>query len=447
MTAAKLASLPEASRQRFLDALTDAEAAALLYNWDFWARDNQLPPPGEWRVWVILAGRGWGKTKSGAEWIRAQVERHGKGNIALVGPTAGDVRDIMLEGESGLLQICPPWNRPRYQPSLRKVTWPNGAEAHLYSAEEPDRLRGPNHDAAWADELAAWMYLEETWDNLEFGLRSGEDPRVVVTTTPKPRAKLREILADPETRKTTGSTYENQANLAASFIRRLQRKYEGTRTGRQELYAELLEQAEGALWLRSWFEEEGFLVPEPPKLLRVVIAIDPQAGEENSESSAETGIVAAGLGIDRHGYALADLSGRYAPAEWARIACEARKTHQADRIVAEINNGGAMVGATIRTVEPNVPFKALHASRSKQARAEPVAALYEQKRIHHTHRFPRLEDQLCNWEPLSGQPSPDRLDALVWAFTELMLTGQHVTPTLPIVMKGGPRDALGNPVQ
>ncbi len=209
MTAAKLASLPEASRQRFLDALTDAEAAALLYNWDFWARDNQLPPPGEWRVWVILAGRGWGKTKSGAEWIRAQVERHGKGNIALVGPTAGDVRDIMLEGESGLLQICPPWNRPRYQPSLRKVTWPNGAEAHLYSAEEPDRLRGPNHDAAWADELAAWMYLEETWDNLEFGLRSGEDPRVVVTTTPKPRAKLREILADPETRKTTGSTYEN----------------------------------------------------------------------------------------------------------------------------------------------------------------------------------------------------------------------------------------------
>lgn len=425
--------LPAESRARFLGSLTEAEASALLFDWEFWARPEQLEPDDpDWRVWMMLAGRGFGKTRSGAEWVRDQITNHGRRNVALVGPTAADTRDVMVEGISGILAVSPPWAKPKYEPSNRKVTWPNGAECHLYSAEEPDRLRGPNHDGAWADELAAWKYIEETWDNLEFGLRVGDNPRVVVTTTPKPKAKLREILKDRDTRFVTGSTFANEANLAPSFIKRLKRKYEGTRTGRQELYAELLEEAEGSLWKRSWFEEPGFYVPAPPPMLRVVVAIDPQAGEADNEAAAETGIVVAGYGVDRKGYVLSDLSARLGPNDWARVACEARKLHKGDRIVAEINNGGAMVGATVRTVEKNVPFKAVSASRSKQARAEPISALYEQHRVHHCGPFPALEDQCCNWEPMSGAASPDRLDALVWALTDLMMTGDQINFVPPI---------------
>ena len=381
-------------------------------------------------MWVILAGRGFGKTRSGAEWLVDQHRNQGRQNTALIGSTAGDVRDLMLEGESGVMRIAPPWFRPTYKPSLRKLLWPGGSETHLYTAEEPERLRGPNHDAAWCDELAAWRYLDDTWDNLEMTLRASDDPRVVVTTTPKPRKMLREILNDPDTVVTGGSTYDNAMNLAARFISRIERRYGGTRTGRQELHAEILEEAEGALWNRAWFDDHRR--SEPPALRRVVVAIDPAASD--TETSDETGIIAAGAGTDERGYVLDDLSGRYSPDGWARRAIAAYDTLEANCIVAERNNGGQMVEFTIEATaramfaeglidSPIVPVKTVWASRGKYARAEPVSALYEQKRVSHVGSFPALEDQCCTWEPNAGHRSPDRLDALVWGMTDLMVDG------------------------
>ncbi|HJS32084.1 MAG TPA: terminase family protein [Alphaproteobacteria bacterium] len=416
--AAHVAALPEAERAAFLDGLSGEEAAALLYCWRFWARPEQIAPDHRpWETWLLLAGRGFGKTRTGAEWVRAEVENGRRRRLALVGPTARDVRKTMVEGDSGILAIAPPWFRPRFEPSKSRLTWPNGATADLYSAEEPERLRGPNHDGAWVDELAAWAYLDETWDNLELTLRGGEDPKRVVTTTPKPRKVLRDLLADPHTAVIRGSTYDNAPNLAPAFLKRLERKYEGTRTGRQELHAELLEEAEGALWSRARLEAAR--VAQAPAMKRVVVAIDPAVTSD--AGSDETGIVVAGLGSDDVAYVLADLSGRYGPDQWARRAVEAYRAHRADRIVAEVNNGGELVQHTIRTVDRDVAFKAVHASRGKRIRAEPVAALYEQDRVKHVGALELLEDQMTNWDPLGEARSPDRLDACVWALSELML--------------------------
>lgn len=305
-------------RREALLSLTDREAAQILYDWAFWARPEQLSPPGEWRVWLYLAGRGAGKTRSGAEWVRHQVESGQAWRIALVAPTSADARDVMVEGESGLLAISPPWNRPLYEPSKRRVTWPSGAIATLYSAEEPDRLRGPRHDAAWADELAAWR-CPEAWDMLLLGLRLGSDPRVCATTTPKPTALIRSLLAKPTTHVTRGSTYDNRANLAPAFFYSIVGQYEGTRLGRQELYAELLEDVEGTLWSRDLIDR--YRVQTPPELRRIVIAIDPAASA--GADSDEHGIIAAGLGVDGHGYILEDLSLCGTPDMWARKAIEA----------------------------------------------------------------------------------------------------------------------------
>lgn len=406
-----------------LASLTPQQAAAIYYDWRTWARPNQLPPEGDWRIWLLLAGRGFGKTRTGAEWVRAEVESGRRGRIALVAPTAADGRDVMVEGESGILAISPPWFRPLYEPSKRRLTWPNGAIATVYSADEPDRLRGPQHDGAWADELAAWQY-PEAWDMLMFGLRLGQDPRAVVTTTPKPVRLIKELLADKTVAVTRGSTYENAANLAPAFLRQIVAKYEGSRLGRQELYAEILEDVEGALWQRQRIDE--LRVARAPELLRVVVAVDPSASDD--DTSDEAGIIVAGVSRDGHGYVLADLSGRLSPDGWARRAVHAYKEWLADRIVAEVNNGGDMVEHTIRTVDPGVPIKKLHASRGKFTRAEPVAALYEQGKVHHVGYFPALEDQMCTWTP--GQPSPDRMDAMVWALTELMITGGQGTAWL-----------------
>jgi phage terminase large subunit-like protein len=418
--ASSLASLPEPLRNELVRSLTREQALKIKYDWPYRARPEQLPPPGDWRVWLLLAGRGFGKTRTGAEFVRARVGARTARRIALVAPTAADARDVMVEGESGLLAIAPPADRPLYEPSKRRLTWPNGAVATLFSADEPERLRGPQHDFAWCDELAAWRY-PDAWDMLMFGLRLGDDPRAVVTTTPRPTKLIRALLADPKVVTTRGATAENRANLAPAFLDQIVKRYQGTRLGRQELDAELLDDMPGGLWQRGIIEATR--TSTAPEFSRVVVAIDPAVSA--SEHADETGIIAAGRDSNGHGYVLADASGRYAPAEWARIAIAAYGARQADRIVAEINNGGDMVEATLRMIDPNVPFSAVRAARGKVARAEPVAALYEQGRIHHIGSFAQLEDQMCSFtsdfDRTTAGYSPDRVDALVWAFTELLV--------------------------
>jgi phage terminase large subunit-like protein len=405
--------LPAEERRTLLDELSDRQAADLLYDWRFWARPEQVPPDGDWRCWLVLAGRGFGKTRTAAEWVRAEVEAGRRGRFGLIARTAADVRDVIVEGESGILATARPDFRPRYEPSKRRLTWPNGAIATTYSADEPDLLRGPQHDALVADELAAWKY-PEAWDMAMLGLRLGANPRVVAATTPRPTKLIRELVDAPTTHVTRGSTYDNLDNLAPAFADQIIKRYEGTRIGRQELLAEILTDMPGALWTYAMFENRK----PPPDLARVVVAIDPAA--TSGEDSDETGIVVAGLGVDGRGYVLGDRSCRLSPDGWARRAVAAYDEWCADRVVAEVNNGGEMVEHTIRTVRKSIPYKQIHASRGKAVRAQPVAALYEQHRVTHCEVFEDLEAQLTGWTPESGT-SPDRLDALVWALTDLML--------------------------
>jgi phage terminase large subunit-like protein len=389
--------------------------------WRAKARPSQLPPEGGWNGWLLMAGRGFGKNFTGAGWVNECVETQLAGRIGLVAATAADARDVMVEGESGILNLAPSWNVPEYEPSKRRLTWKNGATATLFSAEESDRLRGPQFDLAWADELAAWPDPQTTWDMLQFGLRLGRHPRWLATTTPRPIKLLKALLAreGQDVVVTRGSTFENEANLAPTFIQALRIRYEGTRLGRQEINAELLSDTPGALWQLEWLDRDR--VSKAPDLRRIVVAIDPAVS--NNEGSDETGIVVAGIGGDKHTYVIEDLSGRYAPHEWAAKAIEAYRRHKADRILAEVNNGGAMVEATIRAVDHVVSYKSVHASRGKVVRAEPIAALYEQRKVHHVGGFPTLEDQLCaftsDFDRGRAGYSPDRVDALVWALTEL----------------------------
>lgn len=420
----RLNAAAQAEGVDWLDELDADFQRAVLYDWTVWARPAQLAPPGDWRVWLILAGRGFGKTRSGAEWVRQQVESGHARRIALVGATAADVRDTMIEGESGLLRAFPDEHRPRYEPSKRRVTFHNGAIATTYSADEPDRLRGPNHDLAWADEVAAWRY-PESWDQLMFGLRIGDRPRCVATTTPRPTKLIRTLVERADTTVTRGSTYDNAANLSPAFLDEMRQRYEGTRLGRQELEAELLLDADGALWTRDMLDKAR--TTNVPTLRRIVVAIDPAASANND--SDETGIVVAGVDDHGIGYVLEDRSMKGSPAEWASAAVTAHHVHKADRIVAEANQGGDMITHTLRTVDSSVPVKLVHASRGKRTRAEPVAALYEQDRVRHAGTFPELEDQLCTWT--ADGPSPDRLDALVWALTELMVNSRQPEAVVP----------------
>lgn len=447
-----LAQLPEEQIHEYVESLSMPERRVLFwdtFNWeDEFARDSQKFPEGEWSTWVINAGRGYGKTRTGAENVRRWAEKFPGCRIAVVARTASDVRDVMVEGESGILSVCPPWHMPRYEPSKRRITWPPDDRgvtsiATTFSADEPDLLRGPQFHYAWADELAAWRFLKDSWDNLQLGLRLGDDPRAIVTTTPKPIKMLRTLMADPTTIVTGGSTYENRANLAGAFFQNITRLYEGTSVGRQELYAQLLDQAEGSLWQRDDIDKHR--VDESPELARVVTAIDPAVSA--NEQSDETGIMVAGsLYVPQpagpplqHFYVLDDGSGRMRPRVWAQRALALLDRWVGDRIVGEVNNGGDMVGETLRTIDQDVPFRAVHASRGKQARAEPIAALYEQGRVHHVGLFEELEDQLCNWVPLSNQRSPDRLDALVWAITELQDTSVDLVESLgPSTQSDGP---------
>ena len=429
--AESIASLPAEKQAEIYQGLTEDDARLALYDWrGMWARGNQVLPAGDWRYWLLLAGRGFGKTRTGAETIREWSRKYPR--MHLVAPTAADARDVMIEGESGILSVCPSWERPVYEPSKRLIRFASGSVAYAFSADEPERLRGPQCCAFWADEVAAWRF-PEAWDNLLFGFRLGDDPRGVVTTTPKPIKIIKEILKDPHTVATRGSSYENRANLAPAFFDSIIRKYEGTRIGRQELLAEILEDVPGALWTRALIEAGriGTTDVRWNLLTRIVVAIDPAVTA--NEDSDETGIIVAALTPTSHVLIMDDLSCSETVLGWAKIAVAAYKSKGADRIVGEVNNGGDLVEANIRVVDPNVSFRAVRASRGKAVRAEPVSALYEQGRVHHVGCFPELEDQLCGWTPQSDEKSPDRLDALVWAVHELLIDQEEIMIQTPMV--------------
>lgn len=417
--------MSQSQRAAFLNGLSNDEARWLFNDWRFWARPEQLPPPGDWRVWLVMAGRGFGKTRTGAEWVRNQI-RHGFSLVNLIGATADDARDIMVEGESGILAICPREERPEYIASKRQLKWPNGAKSLIFTADEPERLRGKQHSKLWCDELASWRYQREAWDQAMFGLRLGLNPQAVVTTTPKPTKVIKDLLemkaTDGKYRVvvTGGSTYDNRANLAPAFVQEIVQRYEGTRLGKQEIYARLLEDVPGALWNRDLLEKTR--VGTLPALKRVCVAIDPAI--TLTEDSNETGIVAGGVGEDDHGYVFQDDSGKYSPEGWAARAIRAYHLHEADAIIAEVNNGGDLVRSAVMNIDKTVHYLAVRATRGKYTRAEPVAQLYEQGKIHHVGVFPDLEDQMCSWVP--GEKSPDRIDALVWLMTDVMNIGQQI---------------------
>ena len=383
--------------------------------WKAKARQNQITPDGDWLTWVILAGRGWGKTRTGAEDAAWAGMANPGWRIAVVAPTAADARDTCIEGDSGLLNVLPreavqTWNR-----SLGELILVNGTRYKTFSADEPERLRGPQHHRAWADELAAWRY-PEAWDQLMFGLRLGEHPQAVVTTTPKPTPLVKALVAAKTSHVTRGSTFDNAANLAASALAMLKQKYEGTRLGRQELDAEILGDLPGSLW--SLVTLDAYRLRESPTMGRIVVAVDPAVTA--TEASDEHGIIVAGLS-DQRGTVREDAGLSGSPPEWARRAVSLYRSWSADCIVIEVNQGGDMVAHTIRTIDPNVKIREVRASRGKHVRAEPIAALYEQGRAAHVGAFPELEAQMTQMTTsgFEGEGSPDRVDALVWAMTEL----------------------------
>jgi phage terminase large subunit-like protein len=414
----------------FLGGLSDNALASLPWLFDFWALPHQLPPEGDWKTWVIMGGRGAGKTRAGAEWVRALVEgatpeAPGRASrVALVSETFDQARDVMVFGDSGILACSPPDRRPLWEAGRRRLVWANGATAQVYSGHEPEALRGPQFDAAWVDELAKWKKAEDSWDMLQFALRLGEHPQQVVTTTPRNVAVLKRILGNASTVTTHAPTDANRAYLAESFLSEVEARYAGTRLGRQELEGLLLDDVEGALWATQTIER--CRVETAPRLSRIVVAVDPAV--TGGAGSDECGIVVAGVlaegpVTDWRAYVLEDATVRGGPLDWARAAIAAMERHGAERLVAEVNQGGDLVESVLRQVDPLVPFRALRAGRGKGLRAEPVAALYEQGRVHHLRGLGALEDQMCRMtlQGYDGKGSPDRLDALVWAVHELMI--------------------------
>ena len=424
LTAEDMAGLDAAHRAQLIRHTDDEDIQAVLADWGYWARDTQRPPPGDWRVWLLMAGRGFGKTWSGAEWVRGIAEADGGARIALVGATMAEGRAVMVEGDSGLLAIAPDGRRPLWEPSQRRLRWPGGAVARLFAASEPEGLRGPQHSHAWCDEIAKWPYGIATWDNLAMGLRLGARPRIVATTTPRPVPLVRMLAARDDVAVTGGRTEDNRKHLAADFLAAMEATYAGTRLGRQELGGELIAEAEGALWSRDLIER--CRVRQAPEAARVVIGVDPPAGA--GAASDACGIVVVALGGDGIGYVLEDASVQgLGPEGWARAVAAAAERHDADRVIAEANNGGAMVESVLRAASATLPVRLVHAARGKTARAEPVAVLYETGRVAHVGAFPALEDELAGLL-LDGRyvgpgRSPDRADALVWAVHALLLKG------------------------
>lgn len=412
---------------------------------EFWALPHQLPPLGEWRSWVVLGGRGAGKTRAGAEWVRRQVEgakpldRGVAGRVALLGETYDQVRDVMVQGDSGILGCSPPDRRPLWKASERKLIWPNGAEAQAFSAHDPDGLRGPQFDAAWADELAKWPDPEATWDMLQFALRLGQHPQCCVTTTPRNIPLLRKLLAAESTVSTHARTEANRANLAPSFLTEVRERYAGSRLAQQELDGVILTDLDGALWTGEMLEQAR-LAPVPP-LNRVIVAVDPAVS--SGPGADACGIIVAGAQLTGkpatwRAHVLEDCSVQgVGPLGWAQAAVAAFDRHGAERLVAEVNQGGQLVEELIRQVDPMVPYKGVHASRGKLARAEPIAALYEQGRVSHAAGLDGLEEQmaLMTLQGYQGQGSPDRVDALVWALHELMVAaaGEYRHPRIRVL--------------
>jgi len=398
-----------------LSSLTDKEIIFLPYDWEgIWARKKQLLPAGNWFVWLLMCGRGFGKTRTGSETIRIWKDQ--VPIIHLVGETAADARDVMIEGESGILSVSPDYDRPLYEPSKRRITWKNGAIANVFSAEDPEQLRGPHCYKAWADELAKWRY-PDAWDQLVLGAQLGENPQIIVTTTPRPTDLIKNLIEENDTHLTVGTTYENKANLSRKFLEKIIKRYEGTRLGDQELLAKILKDIEGALWDMAIIEKNR--VSKAPVMKRIVVAIDPATTAK--KSSDETGIAVCGLGVDNLGYVLEDISGRYTPNGWAKKAINAYYDWKADRIIGEVNNGGDMIENTLRGLDESISYKSVHATRGKIIRAEPIVAMYERGEIKHVGIHEGLETQMTTWNAAEGEKSPDRVDALVWAFTELKL--------------------------
>ena len=424
----------EATQKAFLASLTNEEIRGLPYLFDFWALPHQLPPEGDWKTWVILGGRGAGKTRAGAEWVRAEVEGAtpkapgAARRVALIGETYDQARDVMVLGESGILACSPPDRMPRWYSEKRKLVWPNGAEAQVFSASDPEALRGPQFDAAWVDELAKWPKAEEAWSMLQFGLRLGDHPRQVVTTTPRNVQVLKDILASPRSVSTHAATQANRANLAASFLEEVEDLYGGTALGRQELEGVLLEDVEGALWPREVVVQAQRTAPAKREALdRIVVAVDPPT--TSKASSDACGIVIAGVTFDgpRQNWRVTVLKDATveasSPTVWARRAVDLYHAYGADRIVAEVNQGGEMVETILRQVDETVAYAGVNARVGKHVRAEPVAALYEQGRVAHAKGLGALEDEMMQMgkDGYRGKGSPDRVDALVWAITELVL--------------------------
>lgn len=439
-----LASAEPQQVEEFLAGLGENALLALPWLFEFWAMPHQLPPEGDWKSWVIMGGRGAGKTRAGAEWVRSMVEGATPDapgrcrRVALVGETFDQVREVMVHGDSGILACCPLDRRPVWEAGRRRLVWPNGAVAMAFSGHEPEALRGPQFDAAWVDELAKWKRAEESWDMLQFALRLGQHPQQVITTTPRNVGVLKRILANPSTVETHAPTEANRAYLAESFLAEVQARYGGTRLGRQELDGVLLEDIEGALWTTAGIE--ACRVETAPVLSRVVVAVDPAV--TSSGASDECGIIVAGVVAEGEPsqwrcYILEDATLRGGPLDWARAAIAAMERHGAERLVAEVNQGGDLVESVVRQVDPLVPFRALRASRGKGLRAEPVAALYEQGRIRHLRGLGVLEDQMCQMSlrGFEGRGSPDRVDALVWAVHELMIgpAAQHRRPRMRVL--------------
>ncbi len=419
-----LSVLDEKSRENIIASLSDDDAINASSDWFLQARREQIPPLWDWFIWVVMAGRGWGKNWTGSNWL---INEHITGrakNSGLIAATSADLRRFCINGPSGILSVAPNWFRPEYKPATSKLIWPDGGITSLFTSEIPDRLRGPNLDKVWCDELAAWRYLDETWEMLQLCLRYGSAPQCVVTTTPRPRKVLKELMKRVRSSETpdgdiaisSGSTYDNVDNLASRFVKEIITQYKGTQLERQEIFGELLPEFEGALWNYKMLDE--CRVEECPTLTRIGVGVDPAISSD--EGSDLTGIVAAGIGPEKHGYVIGEHSLRATPEGWARKVVTVYRELNADFVIAEKNQGGEMVEATIHAVDDSVNVKLVHASRGKITRAEPIAAFYEQKRVHHVGTFPDLEDEMTLFLPGRIKKSPDRADALVWILTELM---------------------------
>lgn len=413
-------------RQLLLQLVREEIKRRQKYCWVSTARPEQWPPEGNWRTWLILAGRGFGKTRTGAETIRLWVKEGRYRHIGLISSSIEEARAVMVEGESGLLAVHLAKDRPKFVAAKHQLQWDNGAVATLYGGQCPERLRGPQFDTVWIDELAKFRLPEVLWHQVQLCLRLGKDPRCVITTTPKPLKLLQALCHNPTVHVTRGSTFDNQANLAPGFLSQIQQQFEGTRLGAQELYAQILTERPGALWNRDMIGYRSFSLDT---FERLVIAIDPAV--THHESSDETGIVVAGLTANKEVGVLEDLSGRMSPHEWGQRVVQAYWRYKADRVVAEINKGGDLVERVLRTIDGTVSFKEVRATRGKYTRAEPIAALYEQRRVFHGQPMPELEDQMCDYVPGQTSKSPDRMDALVWAITELVLESE-MRPVLKI---------------